>query len=123
MISHIKNGDFIVKESSIGGGGRGLFAKRDIPAGKLLPYTGIIKKTKDTKEDDVDIYYMSATYIDDDGNQKTCRGYISDANPEQDALIGDSMSKMAAYVNEASDRPPNCEVIKFGGIGRDTSIL
>lgn len=108
MISHIRKGDFIVKESSINGGGNGLFAKRDIPSGKVLPYTGIIKKTKDTNQEDVDTYYMSATYIDEEGIQKTYRGFISDANPLQESLKDNPISTMAAYVNEASDRPPNC---------------
>ena len=107
MISHISKGDFVVKASSIVGGGNGIFAKRDIPAGKLLPYTGIIKKSKDTDGED-DTYYMSATYMGEGDLQKTYRGFISDANPLQESLKSKSIATMAAYVNEASDRPPNC---------------
>jgi len=92
MVQIIEKKQYIIKESGIPCAGYGLFAKRDISSGTILPYN--------TSEDEDPTYFMAIAYKEN-GKEKTLRNFVTDGNPN---LFKGSKKNLsaAAYVNEAS---------------------
>lgn len=111
MFSNIEDGDFCIKKSKIPGAGNGVFANKDILPGKILPYTSLILKSTDIKDEHDDTYNMTITYMNNEGVQKTLRGFVCDGNPNLSCFKPKKdhvLEIMASHVNEASTSAPNC---------------
>ena len=106
MVQIIEKRQYIIKESGIPCAGSGLFAKKDISPGTILPYNTFVKKYSDLSEDEDPTYFMAIAYKEN-GKDKTLRNFVTDGNPK---LFKGSKKNLsaAAYVNEASLYPPNC---------------
>jgi len=108
--------DIVKRESSIPGGGSGIFARCDLPAGTMLPYYSIVKSIHD-ESDDIDIYNMTVYCEGKSGKIRAIRDIIADGNPEQEKLkCLNKRCTFAAYINEASSSPPNCAIVNNPGI-------
>lgn len=107
-IRMVDKDDVALRNSEMVGAGKGVFCKRGIEAGTILPYYALLKKLEEVDNDD-DTYFMSVTYVNDKGKVRNIASMVADGNP-----ILPSMKKLprnlraASYVNEASTSPPNC---------------
>ena len=118
----IQSSDVILKPSSMPGGGNGLFARRMIPAGTVLPYSTIVKLVDDPDiESHEDTYFMTVTYLNNKNKFRTIGKLVADGNPRLSGLAGiKAVHRMAAYVNESSNCPPNCIFVDNPAIDRDS---
>lgn len=98
--------DYVIKDSSVPNAGKGLFCKRDIPAGTMVPYNTIVKKEVELSEDEDRIYHMTISYFENN-KEKYMRKFVSDGHPK---YFKGSKKKLSvgSRVNEASLYPPNC---------------
>jgi len=98
--------DYVIKKSSVPNAGKGIFCKRDIPAGTIITYNTIVKKCIELDEHENPTYHMTISYIEN-GKERSVRKFISDGNPK---YFKGSQKHLAAgaHVNEASQFPPNC---------------
>lgn len=109
MIRLLEDGDCSIKKSSVEGAGKGLFSKKKLKGGTIIPYNTLIKKYNEVPEDEDDTYYMGVSYVCEKGEPRTIRGYVADGNPNQPFFKRKRNHLVsAAYVNEASSHPPNC---------------
>ena len=118
MVQIIEKKQYIIKESGIPCAGYGLFAKRNIPPGTILPYNTFIKKYSDLSEDEDPTYFMAIAY-NENGKEKTLRKFVTDGNPKLFKGSKKNLSS-AAYVNEASLYPPNCCLLYTSPSPRDS---
>ena len=101
--------DVALRNSEIEGAGKGVFCKRDIEAGTILPYYAIVRKLSDVKEDEDDTYFMSVTYVNEEDKTRNILSMIADGNPTMPSLKKlPRQLRAASYVNEGSASPPNC---------------
>ena len=101
--------DIALRNSDIDGAGKGVFCKKEIEAGTILPYYAIVKKTSGLDDDNDDTYFMSVTYVNEEDKTRNIQSMVADGNPTLPALKKLSRNfRAASYVNEASDSPPNC---------------
>ena len=101
--------DVALRNSEIEGAGKGVFCKRDIEAGTILPYYAIVRKLSDVKEDEDDTFFMSVTYVNEDDKTRNILSMIADGNPTVPSLKKlPRQLRAASYVNEGSTSPPNC---------------
>lgn len=100
--------DICFKESRIENAGRGVFCKKNIKAGTILPYYAVVKKLADVG-DESDSYFMTVKYVNEEDRSRSISSMIADGNPTLPTLKKLSRHlRAAAYVNEASTSPPNC---------------
>ena len=120
MVHLIEKKEYTIKDSTIPCAGSGLFSKRDIPAGTILPYNTFVKKYSGLSEDEDPTYFMAISYKEN-GKEKTLRNFITDGNPN---LFKGSKKNLsaAAYVNEASLYPPNCVFVTNPIITKESVI-
>lgn len=122
MLNMIKEEDFVIKKSSVPGAGKGVFCKRDIPAGTCLPYTCMIFKSSELPDDVIDTYHMSVSFFTEEGEQKTYRNFVTDGNPKLACFKPYNKHKLettAAYVNECSTYSPNCVFVTDPSVTKD----
>lgn len=101
--------DVALRNSEIRGAGKGVFCKRDMPAGTILPYYAVVTKLTEISDDDDDTYYMSVTYVNDENKTRNIASMVADGNPMKPPVKKLQRNlRAAAYVNEASATPPNC---------------
>jgi len=112
--------DYRIKDSSIPNAGKGIFCKKDIPAGTIIMYNTIVKKNLELPEDEDPTYYMATSYIEN-GKDKTLRNFITDGNPKYFKGKKKHLAT-AAYVNEASEFPPNCVFVTNPTITKEDII-
>ena len=105
----VEREDIAVHTSLIKGAGKGVFSKRDIPPGTILPYFALVKKIQDVKDDEDDTYFMSVNYNTPNNKQKNLVAMISDGNPHLPCMKSlPRQFRGAPFVNEASETRPNC---------------
>ena len=105
----IEKDDIALRDSRAKDAGKGVFCKRDISAGTILPYYALIKKLSDVEEEEDDTFFMSVTYINDQDKTRNITSMIADGNPSLKSIMKlPRQSRAASFVNEASDVPPNC---------------
>jgi len=121
-VRSISSSDVVLRASSMPGGGNGLFARRRIPAGTILPYSTIVKLIDDPVIDEEDdTYFMTVTYLNDKKKFRTIGKLVADGNPRLKGLSSIPVcSRMASYVNESSTSPPNCIFVDNPGIDKDS---
>ncbi|CAM9172509.1 unnamed protein product [Sphacelaria rigidula] len=101
--------DVALRNSEMEGAGKGVFCKRDIEAGTILPYYAVVKKVSEVKDEDDDTYFMSVTYVNDEDKTRNIQSMVADGNPTMPTLKKlPRQLRAASYVNEASKSPPNC---------------
>jgi len=120
-IRQIQSSDVILKPSSMPGGGNGLFAKRGIPAGTILPYSTIVTIADDPEMDGTDdTYFMTVTYLNKKNKFRTIGKLVADGNPKLPGLSKmKAVHRMASYANESSNSPPNCIFVDNPAIDRE----
>jgi len=120
-IRQIQSSDVILKASSMPGGGNGLFARRDIPAGTILPYSTIVTLADDPEMDEKnDTYFMTVSYLNKKNKFRTIGKLVADGNPKLSGLSKmKAVHRMASYANESSSSPPNCIFVDNPAIDRD----
>jgi hypothetical protein len=106
----IQKNEVEIKPSLQVGAGNGIFAKRRIEEGVVLPYFTLIKVLAETDENEEDdTYFMEVTYTNDKKKPRNISALIADGNPSIDALKKISPHLRAAtLVNESTTSPPNC---------------
>ena len=115
--------DFALRNSQIEGAGRGVFCKRDISAGTILPYYALVRKLSDVKDDHDDTYFMSVTYINEENKTRNILSMIADGNPSIPCLKELPRELRAApYVNEGSTSPPNCVFVNNICLSKDDIV-
>ncbi len=101
--------DVALRNSEMKGAGKGLFCKRDIEAGTILPYYAIVKKLSEVDEDSDDTFFMSVTYVNSEKKTRNIQSMVADGTPTMSSLKKlPRQLRAACYVNEASTSPPNC---------------
>lgn len=112
-----------LRNSEIEGAGKGVFCKRDIVAGTILPYYALVKKLSDVTEEDDDTYYMSVTYVNDQNKVRNIASMVADGNPTLPAVKKLSRNlRAASYVNEGSTSPPNCVFVNNICLSKDDIV-
>jgi len=121
-VQAVRTGDMEVRESAVPGAGNGLFAKRDLKAGTIIPYYTILKIVDSPDfEKELDIYFMTVTYRNDKGKYRTIGKLIADGNPEIPRIKGLKMvHRVSAFANESPTKPPNCIFVNNPAISRNT---
>lgn len=114
--------DVALRNSEIRGAGKGVFCKRDIAAGTVLPYYALVKRLQDVDDDD-DTYFMSVTYVNEKNKVRNIASMVADGNPTLPAVKELSRNlRAASYVNEASDKPPNCVFVNNICLSKDDIV-
>lgn len=109
MVRLVEKDDVALRDSLMDGAGKGVFCKRDILGGTILPYYALVKKLTEIDEDEDDSYYMSVTYINDSEKVRNIVSMVADGNPKLPCIKKLSRQfRAASFVNEASSTPPNC---------------
>lgn len=115
--------DVALRNSEIEGAGKGVFCKKDIEAGTILPYYAQIKKLSNVKDEDDDTYFMSVTYVNSEDQTRNIQSMIADGNPTLPSIKRLSRSlRAASYVNEGSSTPPNCVFVNNICLSKDDII-
>lgn len=105
----VEKDDIALRDSLAKNAGKGVFCKRDISAGTILPYYALIKKLSDVEEEEDDTFFMSVTYVNDKDKTRNILSMIADGNPSLKCIKAlPRQDRAASFVNEASDVPPNC---------------
>ena len=105
----VEKDDIALRDSLVEDAGKGVFCKKNISAGTILPYYALIKKMSDVEEEEDDTYFMSVTYINDKDKTRNILSMVADGNPSIKAIKTlPRQDRAASFVNEASDSPPNC---------------
>lgn len=107
-IRMVEKDDIALKDSSMEGAGKGVFCKRDVAAGTVLPYYALVQKLSEVKEDQDDTYFMSVTYVNEEEKTRNIQTMIADGNPSLSCIRKlPRQFRAASYVNEGSTSPPN----------------
>lgn len=115
--------DIALRNSEIDGAGKGVFCKRDIKAGTILPYYALVRKLSTVKEDEDDTFFMSVTYVNADDKTRNILSMIADGNPSLPSIKKLTRNlRAASYVNEASTSPPNCVFVNNICLSKDDII-
>ena len=112
-----------LRTAEIEGAGKGVFCKRDIVAGTILPYYALVKKLSDVTDEDDDTYYMSVTYVNAQNKVRNIASMVADGNPSLPAVKKLSRNlRAASYVNEGSTSPPNCVFVNNICLSKDDIV-
>lgn len=116
--------DVALRNSEIKGAGKGVFCKRDIAAGTILPYYALVKKLQDVDDEgDDDTYFMSVTYVNDQNKVRNIASMVADGNPTLPAVKKLARNlRAASYVNEGSASPPNCVFVNNICLSKDDIV-
>ena len=119
LFSEVTKGDVSIKPSSVEGAGNGVFAKQDLPAGKILPYYAVVKKMSKIDDDD-DTYFMTITYTNENNKSRCLPGVVADGHPGQDEISSlPKWYRTASIVNEATTSAPNAIFIQNTNLTKD----
>lgn len=109
-VRRVEPADISLKASSIPGAGNGVFAKRSLAAGTILPYYTIIQSV-DSPDFDMmdDTYFMTASYMNASGKFRAINKVVANGDPSLEGLRRlRAVDRHASCINESSDNPPNC---------------
>ncbi len=92
------------------GAGKGVFAKKPLPAGTILPYYTMTQLVESPDFDLMDnTYFMTASYRNASGKFRAINKVVSNGDPSLTGLRRlRPVDRHAACINESSDSPPNC---------------
>jgi len=117
----VRSDEVVIKESSIPGAGNGIFAKKNIPAGTVIPYYTIVKIVDSPDfEKVIDTYFMTVTYMNSKGRYRTIGKLIADGNPDLPGIkVLRNAYRVSAFANESPIKPPNCIFVNNPAITKD----
>ena len=109
VVRLVEKDDIALRDSLLNDAGKGVFCKKNIPAGTILPYYSVVKKLSEVDEEEDDTYYMTVTYVNDKERTRNIISMVANGNPSLKSIKAlPRQNRAAAYVNEASTHPPNC---------------
>jgi len=120
-VKEVRSSEVVVSESSIPGAGNGLFAKKDIQAGTIIPYYTILKIIESPDFDKIlDTYFMTVAYKNSKGRYRTIGKIIADGNPELPRIKRlKTAYTVSAFANESPTKPPNCIFVNNPAISKE----
>lgn len=120
----IQEDDIELKKSMQQGAGRGVFAKKRLQEGVILPYFTLLKNIEDAEENrDDDTYFMAVTYVNGKNKPRNITSLIADGNPKLKSIkkIKPHIT-WTAFVNESSNCPPNCIFVNNSILTKDDIV-
>lgn len=119
----IEREDVMLRDSKIRGAGKGVFCRRDISPGTILPYYVELNKLSECAAGRDERYFMSVTYSNEDDKEKKLSSIVGDGNPRLSSMKSLQREFRAApFVNEASTHPPNCVYVRNPSIRKEDVI-
>lgn len=110
VVRRAETHDVSLKTSSIPGAGKGVFAKRSIPAGTILPYYAVTQLVDSPEYESIDnTYFMTASYRNAAGKFRAINSVVANGDPSLSRLRKlRAVDRYASCINESSNSPPNC---------------
>ena len=116
--------DVEIRTSDQKGAGRGVFAKRTLEEGVILPYFALIKNLEEAEEnEDDDTYFMAVTYVNQYGKPRNIKALIADGNPNIKSIKKIKPHLISTtLVNESSNCPPNCVFVNNSILSKEEIV-
>ncbi|CAM9889968.1 unnamed protein product, partial [Ectocarpus sp. 6 AP-2014] len=102
---------FEVRASGQGqGSGNGVFCIKDVKAGTILEYSGMVFKESNAPKDMERTFVVACDYYNSKGKARTSNIYSIDGHPHKEPVVSlEQYKKVGCQINEASrGNNPNC---------------